>query len=250
MRVVSIPAFDDNYIFALAIVSGGPAVLVDPGEAAPALEFLERECLSLEAILVTHHHGDHVGGIEAIVRRHPGLRVVGAARDAARIPGLSERVGEGDVVPILGRGARVIEVPGHTLGHVAYFVPDAAGGGDLFSGDTVFGGTIGNLFEGTADDVYGALVKLRALPPATRIWCAHEYTLQYVREAARFEPDHPRLAARLLRLEAEAGRPTVPLSLEEECATNPFFRWDDPVLLHRLGMPAGPAAFRRLCELL
>ncbi len=147
----------------------------------------------------------------------------------------------------------MIEVPGHTRGHVAYFLPDAAAGGDLFSGDTLFGGTIGNLFEGTPDEMFDSLMKLRALPAATRVWCAHEYTLTYVRDAARFDPGNARLVERLGRLErrAAAGDPvTVPLTMEEERATNPFLRWDDPALLERVGAEAGLPAFRRLCELL
>ncbi len=252
MDVVALPAFSDNYVFALVDRTARRAALVDPGDAGPPLALLQREGLALEAILLTHHHGDHIGGVEPLRRRHPAARVVGAAADRGRLPALTDAVREGDRIALLGRETTVLEVPGHTRGHVAYFVPGAAGGGDLFSGDTVFGGTIGNLFEGTPDEMFDSLQKLRALPPATRIWCAHEYTLTWVREAARFEPDHARLAARLGALErrAAAGDPvTVPLTLEEERATNPFFRWDDPGLLARLGTPPGREAFRRLCEL-
>jgi len=145
----------------------------------------------------------------------------------------------------------VLEVPGHTRGHVAYFFPDAAGdGGDLFSGDTIFGGTVGNIFEGTPEDMFRAVQKIRALPIGTRIWCAHEYTLQYVREAAGLDPGNARLAERLRRLEAASrAAPTVPLLLEEERATNPFFRWDDAALAAHLGTPLGEATFRRLCDI-
>jgi hydroxyacylglutathione hydrolase len=253
MRVAAVPAFEDNYIFCLLQEPGTQgAVVVDPGEAPPVLDLLERERLQVEVVLVTHHHRDHVGGLSALLRRFPGARVVGPAAERDRIRGLTETVKEGDALEVAGRKTRVLDVPGHTAGHVAYYVADDAGAGDLFSGDTVFGGTIGNLFEGTPDDMFAALVKIRALPPATRLWCAHEYTLQYVREAARFDPANARLAARLRRVEAEVrdGRPTVPLRLEEERATNPFFRWDDPDLVRRLGTEPGLATFRRLCELL
>lgn len=252
MRVVPIPALADNYLFALADPATQTAALVDPGEERPALDFLERESLRLDAVLITHHHRDHVGGVSALARRHPGLRVVGPRHGRPRIAGLTEEVGDGDIVALFDRTVRVLGVPGHTLDHLAYFVPDGAGAGDLFSGDTVFGGTIGHLFEGTPDTMYASLLKIRALGPATRLWCGHEYTLEYVREAARFDPQNALLAERLRRLESEAaaGRPTLPLLLAEECQTNPFFRWDDPALVERLGEAPGLPTFRRLCELL
>jgi hydroxyacylglutathione hydrolase len=251
LRVRPIRILSDNYVFVLDDGRSRDALVVDPGEAGPVLDFLDREGLVPAAVLLTHHHGDHVGGVAALVRRTPRLRVLGAARDRRRLPHVTAHVGEGDEVALLGRTARVLEVPGHTSGHIAWFFPDGAGGGDLFSGDTVFGGTIGNLFEGTPDDIFGSLVKIRALPPATRLWCAHEYTRTHVREAARFDPDNPRLAARLAQLEAtDPARPTVPLTLEEERATNPFFRWDDEALVARLGTAPGRETFRRLCEVL
>ena len=251
LRVRPVPILSDNYVFVLDDGAGPEVLVVDPGEAGPVLEFLEREGLVPAALLLTHHHGDHVGGVAELVDRFPALSVLGAARDRRRLPHVTIHVGEGDEVPLLDRRARVIEVPGHTSGHIAWFFPDGADGGDLFSGDTVFGGTIGNLFEGTPDDIFGALVKIRALPPATRLWCAHEYTRTYVREAARFDPDNTRLAERLRRLEAaDPSQPTVPLTLEEERATSPFFRWDDPSLVARVGTEPGLPAFRRLCELL
>jgi len=251
MRVVPVPVLGDNYVFVLA--AGTEAVLVDPGESTAPLARIEREGLRPVAILLTHHHRDHVGGVAEVVRRYPDVRVVGAERDRHRLPPLSQAVREGDAVTVLGAVARAIEVPGHTSGHVAYFfpAPDAAEGGELFSGDTVFGGTVGNLFEGTPDDLFASLVKLRALPATTRLWCAHEYTLQYVREAARFDPENERLAARLARLEAAGrGAVTVPLTLAEECATNPFFRWDDAQVAAKLGTQPGLETFRRLCEVL
>lgn len=251
MSVVALPAFSDNYVFLLLDGSGRHAAAVDPGDAAPVIAFLERERLRLEAILLTHHHGDHVGGVDALRRRVPGVRVVGAAADRSRLPPLTEAVAEGDEIELLGQKARVLELPGHTRAHVGYFF--AAQGGDLFSGDTIFGGTIGNLFEGTPDDMFDSLSKVRALPSSTRIWCAHEYTLRYLRDAARFDPGNARLLERLRHLEraeAEGNPVTVPLSLEEERRTNPFFRWDDPDIVERVGDAAGLPAFRRLCELL
>jgi hydroxyacylglutathione hydrolase len=251
MQVDALPAFADNYVFVLTAQGRPEAVVVDPGEAGPALELLERRGLALGTILLTHHHRDHVGGVAALAARFPNARVVGAAGDRSRLPGLTAAVRDGDAVELLDRSAQVLEVPGHTRGHVAYFVPGSPGGGDVFSGDTVFGGTIGNLFEGTPDDMFASLEKLRRLPPGTRLWCGHEYTRQWVREAARFDPENERLRAYLARLEAlPPGAPTVPLDLDEERATSPFFRWDDPAMTRRLGTAPGLDTFRKLCEIL
>lgn len=252
LEIVPVPAFRDNYVFVLHDRALGRAAVVDPGEAGGVLAWLSRHGARLEAVLLTHHHRDHVGGVAEIARAHPEAAIVGAAADARRLPPLTRAVAEGDVVPVLGRDARVIAVPGHTLGHVAYVVENPAGGADLFSGDTVFGATIGNLFEGTPDDMWASLVKLRALEPSTRLWCAHEYTLDNVRLAAGFDPRNARLAERLRRVEGQVarGEPTVPFVLEDEIATNPFFRWDDAELCARLGAAPGLPAFRKLCEVL
>ncbi|HEY3352579.1 MAG TPA: hydroxyacylglutathione hydrolase [Polyangia bacterium] len=249
MRVITLPALSDNYIFVLR--QGDEAAVVDPGEAGPVLAYLAREPARLTAILTTHHHGDHVGGNRALCERFPGVVVVGSAEDRARIPGLTRGLGDGDEVAVAGITGRLLAVPGHTRGHVAYFFPAADGrGGDLFAGDTVFGGTIGNLFEGTPEVMFRSIEKIRALPSGTRLWCAHEYTRQYVREAAAIDPHNARLAARLRALDAAPpGAPTVPLLLDEECATNPFFRWDAPDLTAHLGTAPGLATFQRLCEI-
>jgi hydroxyacylglutathione hydrolase len=221
---------------------------VDPGDAGPVIEFLRKARWRLSSILITHHHGDHVGGITELVRRFADLPVFGGAGDRGRIPGQTAFLNEGDEVRACGNSARVLEVPGHTRPHVAYFFADGADGGDLFSGDTIFGGTIGNLFEGTPDQMFGSVRKIRALPAGTRIWCAHEYTRRYLPEALSIEPDNARLRRRLESLGGSKD-PTVPLSLEEECATNPFFRWDDAALCARLGTRPGIETFCRLCEI-
>ncbi|MBN2337641.1 MAG: hydroxyacylglutathione hydrolase [Acidobacteria bacterium] len=247
MEVTALPALGDNYIFMLCGDAPDRAAAVDPGDARPVLRWLEKSGRRLESILITHHHPDHTAGIPRLRELFPGTGVCGGAGDRGRIPGQARFLSEGDAVPVCGAAAGVLEVPGHTRGHIAYFFDDGRGGGDLFSGDTVFGGTIGNLFEGTPDDMFASLQKIRALPGATRIWCAHEYTLQFVREAARVDPDNERLGRRLAALEGAADRPTVPLALAEECATNPFFRWDAPGLCERLGTAPGIETFRRLC---
>jgi len=252
MHVAILRAFTDNYIFMIENDRSTETAVVDPGDAAPVQEYIRLSGRRLSAILNTHHHSDHVGGNRELLKRFPGIRVLGGAGDRGRIPGQTEFLSDGDQVAILETRMHVLEVPGHTRAHVAYFFADAQdSGGDLFSGDTVFGGTVGNLFEGTPDVMFQSIRRIRELPPRTRIWCAHEYTLQYVREAAEIDPANDRLAGRLKKLKAAArsGEPTVPLLLEEECATNPFFRWDDPALTAQLATQPGLATFRRLCEI-
>jgi len=252
MKVIPLPALDDNYIYGIGGPASGRAALVDPGEAAPAVAWLEQHGLELEEILLTHHHQDHVGGVDELRRRWPTARLVGAGLDRHRLPPLDREVGDGDELEVAGRRARVIGVPGHTTGHVAYFVPDPddPGAGDLFSGDTLFGATIGFAFEGTLEQMYESVRRLRDLPGRTRIWCGHEYTLRTVGESARFEPDNAALVARLAHLEANVGQPTVPLTLEEELRLNPFLRWDDPTVCARLGTPPGLPTFVELYDLL
>jgi hydroxyacylglutathione hydrolase len=251
MRVVTLRALSDNYVFVLEDEGSTSTAVVDPGDARPVLAHLQRGGRRLRAILVTHFHSDHVGGVRALLEEFPGIPVIASVREKGRSPGQTRWVSEDDEILAAGARARVLEVPGHTRGHVAYFFPDEAGdGGDLFSGDTIFGGTVGNIFEGTPTDMFQSVQKIRALPIGARIWCAHEYTLQYVREATRIDPENARLQERLRRLEAAPrAAPTVPLLLEEERATNPFFRWDDAALCAHLGTPPGEATFQRLCDL-
>jgi hydroxyacylglutathione hydrolase len=252
MQVVTLRAFTDNYVYVLHDEAAPEAAAVDPGDAGPVIHHLAVSGRRLVAILNTHHHGDHVGGNQVLLRHFPGIPVFGGAGDRGRIPGQTEYLKEGDEFAICGAKSRVSDVAGHTRAHIAYFF-DAGDNhaGDLFSGDTVFGGTIGNMFEGTPEVMFESIRKIRALPARTRIWCAHEYTLQYVREAAAIDPGNSRLAQRLKSLEASAAQhlPTVPLLLDEECATNPFFRWDDPELTAHLRTSPGIATFRRLCEI-
>lgn len=252
MQVVTLHAFADNYVYLLLDDSVPEAAVVDPGEAGVVLEFLESAQRRLTAILITHHHRDHTGGNRELLRHFPDIPVFGGAADRGRIPGQTDLLKEGDEIFAAGAKARILDVPGHTRAHIAYFF-DAGDGsaGDLFSGDTVFGGTIGNLFEGTPDVMFESIRKIRGLPERTRIWCAHEYTRQYLRESAGIDPGNARLAKRLRTLETARAvqEPTVPLLLEEECGTNPFFRWDDPRLAAHLATPPGIDCFRRLCEI-
>ena len=248
MRVITLRALADNYIFLLLDDEGGEAAVVDPGDAAPVVRHLRDKGFRLTAILNTHHHTDHTGGNRTLLGRFPDIRIFGGAGDRGRIPGQTDFLAENDEIVVCGARARVLNIPGHTRGHIAYHF---ASGGDLFSGDTIFGGTIGNIFEGTVEEMFQSVRKIRELPCPTRIWCSHEYTLQYVRESARIDPENALLAQRLEALEATAGSgiPTVPLLLEEECRTNPFLRWDDPGLAMYLKKSPGIAVFRHLCDI-
>ncbi len=252
MKIEILHAFRDNYIYLLVGDAGGSAAVVDPGDASPVLDRLAERRLRLSAILNTHHHQDHVGGNAELLRRFPGTPVYAGALDRGRVPGQTGFLADGEEIRVEGAPARILGVPGHTLGHVAYFFPGSPGAGaDLFSGDTVFGGTVGNLFEGTPDQMFESIAKIRRLPPATRIWCAHEYTLAGLREALELDPGNELLQRRLDRLAARPReeRMTTPLELAEELATNPFFRWDDPALQSRLGTSGSLSTFSRLCDL-
>ncbi len=222
IAIIPIPAFADNYIWLLH--AGGRAVVVDPGDAAPVLEVLAREGLALTAILTTHHHGDHVGGVEALLARHR-VPVFGPAHE--RIPGRTRALAQDDVVDVPGLPLRftVLDVPGHTAGHIAYF-GDVDGVPSLFCGDTLFAAGCGRLFEGTPAQMWASLSACARLPAATRVYCAHEYTLANLRFAAAVEPHNTALAARQLRDADKRARgvPTVPSTLADEAATNPFLR--------------------------
>jgi hydroxyacylglutathione hydrolase len=220
MQIVPVPAFDDNYIWML--VEGPHAVAVDPGDEEPVRDFLKRTERELRAILVTHHHDDHTGGVAELAA---GREIPVYGPRLERIPALTHPVGEGDRVclPALGMTLTVMDVPGHTRGHVAYY-----GAGCLFCGDTLFTCGCGRLFEGTPEQMAASLAKLRALPDDTLVYCAHEYTQDGIRFAKTVEPDN----ADLLQRETDTDRrrahhePTVPSTLALEKATNPFLRWD------------------------
>ena len=221
MELIALPAFSDNYIWLLH--NGAQALVVDPGDAAPVLEALRQRSLTLASILVTHHHADHTGGV-AELRAATGAQVFGPATEA--VPEPLVRVKGGDVVRTLGLTFEVIDVPGHTAGHIAYFCPDMDGAPLLFCGDTLFSGGCGRLFEGTPAQMLASLDRLAALPGATRVCCAHEYTLSNLRFARAVEPGNRALAAYEQQCERlrEEGRPTLPSRIDTERAVNPFLR--------------------------
>jgi hydroxyacylglutathione hydrolase len=225
MNLTALPAFSDNYIWMLD--DGRQAIVVDPGEAAPVERALDARALALAGILVTHHHPDHVGGVDAL---RPRLRgpVFGPARE--RIPEPFERLEEGATVDLIGCRFRVIDVPGHTAGHIAYFTDSAPGAPILFCGDTLFSGGCGRLFEGTAAQMHASLSKLAALPADARVCCAHEYTLANLKFARAVEPANQALLAYEAWCIAERAqsRPTLPSSIDRERAVNPFLRCAEP----------------------
>lgn len=223
-RAEPIAAFSDNYLWLLT-GDNDSAAIVDPGDADPVLRALETRSLTLAAVLITHHHADHIGGIARLLTRFPHTPVYGPAD--TRIAAVTHRVKEGDSVELdfLPARFRVIEVPGHTLTHIAYY---SAGGHRLFCGDTIFACGCGRIFEGSAGQMYDSLLKLRALPAQTEVYCAHEYTLANIAFAKCVEPDNTALLARERDAKTlrRANRPTVPSTLALECETNPFLRFD------------------------
>jgi hydroxyacylglutathione hydrolase len=233
MEIHAVPAFKDNYIWVLE--DGRNAVAVDPGDERPVDAFLDRAGLSLTAVLATHHHADHVGGLVGLAKR---WRCPTFGPASENVAGLDERLAEGDriSVPGLGLDFGVLDIPGHTAGHIAF-----AGEGLLFCGDTLFACGCGRLFEGTARQMVDSLGKLARLPEAMRIFCGHEYTLANIRFAEAVEPDNPRLKARKAR-ESEKrarGEPTLPSTIAEELATNPFLRCSQPAVVAAAERHAG-----------
>ncbi len=237
LKVLTVPAFQDNYLW--LIHDGEHAAVVDPGDAAPVVAALERNGLSLVAILLTHHHADHVGGVPALLER---FRVPVYGPRGESIPQVTQALSEGDTVklPQLGLALAVLDVPGHTRGPIAYFSSEQQW---LFCGDTLFAGGCGRLFEGTPAQMAASLDKLGALPDVTRVYCAHEYTLSNLRFAREAEPFNAALDERIQAEQAkrERGEPTVPSTIGLEKATNPFLRVREPGILATLAQKRGLA---------
>ena len=233
VSILTVPAFSDNYLW--LIHDGSKAVAVDPGDAGPILAALEAHKLSLTAILLTHHHADHVGGVEVLLRHvnNPDFPVYGPRRE--KITGVTHLLAEGDTVTIAEPTLRleVLDVPGHTIGHIAYVAREQ---GWLFCGDTLFAAGCGRLFEGTAEQMTASLVKLAALPRETLVYCAHEYTLGNLRFALAAEPGNHAIKERFAREEGKRAQnlPTVPSQIGLELQTNPFLRYTEPEILQGL----------------
>lgn len=223
IQIDALPAFSDNYLWLLQDVTRRECAVVDPGDAAPVERWLQSHPgWKLTDILVTHHHADHVGGV-ARLKAETGARVLGPADE--KIPARDVALEDGDRVEVLGLGFEVIHVPGHTLGHIAYYHKDQQSP-LLFCGDTLFAGGCGRLFEGTPAQMHASLSRLAALPGQTRVYCAHEYTLSNLRFARAVEPANPEVLARFEEVSRwrEQGKISLPSSIALELATNPFLR--------------------------
>jgi hydroxyacylglutathione hydrolase len=226
MKIIQIPLLRDNYGYLIVCQKTNTAGIIDPSEAEPVLQRVEQEKVALVAIANTHHHRDHTGGNEGLLARQQ-LRVYGHQSDKNRIPGLTDGVDEGDEIQIGELHGKVLFIPGHTTGHVAYLFSN-----NLFCGDTLFTAGCGRLFEGTPEQMQASLKKLMALPDDTKVYCGHEYTENNLRFAMTLEPRNHKLISRLGRVQTLRARgvPTVPATMEEEKQTNPFLRWDSEEL--------------------
>ncbi len=227
MTLHPVPAFSDNYIWVLH--DGERALAVDPGEAEGLVQWLQQQRLRLDTIFITHHHGDHTGGV-AQLREATGARVFGPARE--NVPAPLTGVKEGDTVEALGVHFQVLDVPGHTAGHIAFYAPSVDGLPLLFCGDTLFSAGCGRLFEGTPAQMLDSLTRLAALPADTRVCCTHEYTLSNLRFALAVDPGNTALAEHASHCQAlrERNLPTLPSSIGLERQINPFLRSHEPPL--------------------
>ncbi|HEY1029529.1 MAG TPA: hydroxyacylglutathione hydrolase [Pseudomonas sp.] len=228
IQIDALPAFNDNYIWLLQEPDSKRCAVVDPGDAEPVLAWLEAHPgWQLSDILITHHHFDHVGGVEKL-KNATGARVAGPA--AEKIPARDVDLHDNDAIEVLGLRLDVLAVPGHTLGHIAYY---HAGQNLLFCGDTLFAGGCGRLFEGTPQQMHQSLSRLAALPADTRVYCTHEYTLSNLRFAHAVEPDNLLLGERLTQVASwrEEGRISLPSNIGLELATNPFLRTGEPTII-------------------
>jgi hydroxyacylglutathione hydrolase len=229
MQIEAIKAFTDNYIWLLH--DNSKAWVVDPGDAQPVIATLAQKELQLEGIIITHHHFDHTGGVEELTKQCPQLVITGPR--SAHFTNSTRTMANGDSVEVLGCTFTVIEVPGHTLDHIAYYCSESPAGEILLCGDTLFAGGCGRVFEGTAPMMRASLNKLGALPAATKVYCAHEYTLANLAFAAAVEPNNEALIQRIEHCShlRQQDKATVPSTIAAELATNPFMRSSKPAVI-------------------
>jgi len=232
LKIFPIPAFEDNYIWLLQ--NGAHAVVIDPGDAAPVLALLKQESLKLDAILITHHHSDHIGGVNDLLADDVNTIVYAPAKERFDFPHHAVKESDEVLLPTIGITLKVMEVPGHTLGHIAYYEQHS-----LFCGDTLFSAGCGRLFEGTPAQMYQSLQRLAALEPHINVYCTHEYTAHNIRFALTVDSENQALVQRQQQttLTRKAGLPTLPSNLALELATNPFLRCADAALKKAVNMP-------------
>jgi hydroxyacylglutathione hydrolase len=241
IEVVQVPVLNDNYVYLVHEASAAVTAAVDPSVHEPVLAAAERQGWRITHVLNTHHHPDHTGGNLAI-KQATGCTIVGPGHDAARIPGIDVEVRDGDSYDLGAARSEIFFVPGHTRGHIAFWFPESDA---LFCGDTLFVMGCGRLFEGTPDQMWKSLSRLRALPDATRIFCGHEYTQSNARFALSIDPENADLKARARRIDElrARGLSTVPGTMGEDRRTNPFLRADAATLAAAVGMAgADPVA--------
>lgn len=234
LEIALVPCLKDNYAWLAHDAATGATAVVDVPEAPPVMRALAARGWHASHILITHHHDDHIAGVEALAAA-TGARVIGAAADAHRLPPLDEAVAPGDTVRIGMDAGRVLDVPGHTIGHIAFHFPASRA---AFTADSLMSCGCGRLFEGTADQMWASLLQFMAMPPDTLICSGHEYTLANIRFALSVDPDNPALQQRATAAEAlrARGLPTLPVTLAEELATNPFLRAANPAFRAALGL--------------
>lgn len=234
LEIVTIPCLSDNYAFLAHDATSGQTALIDAPEAGPILAELDARGWTLSHVLLTHHHWDHVDGLAGVLEKHPA-KVIGAAADAYRLPPLDHQVAEGDSFEVGGEPVQVLDVSGHTVGHVAFYMPQSAA---VFTADSLMALGCGRLFEGSAPQMWESLSKLAALPEETIVYSGHEYTQSNAKFAITVDPNNAALQQRMADIDAAraAGKPTVPSSLALEKATNPFLRATDPAIQGHLGM--------------
>ncbi|MEO1120374.1 MAG: hydroxyacylglutathione hydrolase [Pseudomonadota bacterium] len=240
LEVVLVPVLSDNYAFLIRDAETDEVAVVDPGEAAPVERALTERGWRPDWILLTHHHHDHIAGVETIAKAY-GAKIAGAAADSARLPALDASLVAGEDWNFGAQLVEVIDTPGHTIGHIALYFPK---GKALFAGDTLFSLGCGRLSEGTAIQMWSSLSKLMALPPETRVFCGHEYTLSNARFAVTVDPENAALKDRVAEVEAQraANEPTIPTTLGREMATNPFLRAEEPSVKAATGLPDADGA--------
>jgi len=238
LDIYQFPTRADNYGVLIHDAESGATAAIDAPEAEPILAALQDKGWALTDILITHHHADHTAGVETL-KKKTGCTVTGPAREAGLIPGLDVEVKEGDAVAVGGAAGTVIDTPGHTRGHVSYHFPDERA---VFVGDTLFSVGCGKLLEGDAPTMWSSLSKLAVLPPETEVYCGHEYTNANCRFALTIEPENEALQARAAEVAANdaKGAPSLPTTIGQELATNPFLRASSPAIQQRLGLEGEP----------